>query len=187
MGRAIGPVYRVPFRRRREGKTNYRRRLRLLLSRRPRVVVRRSNRYITMQLVSPGEQGDKTLVVAKSSELSRFGYEGGVNNCPSAYLTGLLFGKRALEVGFAEGVLDIGRLTPAHGTNIYAALKGVIDSGMRIPSDPSVFPSEERIKGAHIASFTGDTSVIEMVRSAREKIIKGKGKGEEKNEEAHIK
>jgi len=35
---ATGPRYRVPFRRRREGRTNYHRRLRLLLSKKPRMV-----------------------------------------------------------------------------------------------------------------------------------------------------
>ena len=186
MGRAMGPTYRVPFRRRREGKTNYRRRLKLLLSRKPRVVVRRSNKYLKIQLVSTDKHGDNTLVAVMSSELSHYGYEGGKNNCPSAYLTGLLFGKRALEADFTEGVLDIGRYTPAHGSNVYAALKGVLDSGMRIPFDQGVFPPEERISGEHIAAYTEDPSIINMVRTVKEKIIKEIGEeiGEEKKKEA---
>jgi large subunit ribosomal protein L18 len=36
------PTYKMPFRRRREGKTNYTKRLKLLLSRKPRLVVRKS-------------------------------------------------------------------------------------------------------------------------------------------------
>ncbi len=68
MGKAGSPTYRVPFRRRREGKTDYRRRLRLLYSRKPRVVVRKSNRYIRMQLIAREDAGDTTLVTANSAE-----------------------------------------------------------------------------------------------------------------------
>ena len=48
---ATGPRYKVPFRRRREGRTNYHLRLKLLLSRQDRVVVRKSARNIQIQLI----------------------------------------------------------------------------------------------------------------------------------------
>lgn len=179
MGGAKGPTYRVPFRRRRKGKTDYRGRLKLLLSRKPRVVVRKSNRQIRLQLVSTAMQGDHTLVAAMSSELAIYGYVGGTGNSASAYLTGLLLGRRALDAGYTDGVLDIGRYTPAKGANVYAALKGAVDGGMNIPCDPSVFPPEERIFGAHIASFRGDAAIVDMVRSIKEKIMSEQRKEKE--------
>jgi large subunit ribosomal protein L18 len=184
MGRARGPPYHVPFRRRREGKTDYRRRLKLLLSKKYRVIVRKSNRYIRMQLVSNDRFGDKTLVSALSSELPKYGYDSGKCNCPTAYLTGLLFGKRAKEAGFDDGILDIGLNTPVHGSNIFAALEGAIDSGLAIPHDPAVFPTDDRISGTHIATFLQKPDIINNFHTAKDKIVSEKKMEKEKEEES---
>ncbi len=176
---ARGPTCRVPFRRRREGKTDYRRRLRLLFSRKPRVVVRKSNKYVMIQLVSANKFGDKTVVAAVSSELVRYGHEGGKSNTSAAYLTGLLFGKKAKKAGFDDAILDIGLHTPVHGSNLYAALKGAIDSGMSIPHDTAVFPLDERIRGEHIATFLKDTSILDNFDSVKEKIMTEEEGGKE--------
>ena len=150
-------------RRRKEGKTDYRQRLGLLLSQKPRVVVRKSLKHMIVQLVSPSEQGDVTLVSAISSELKKFGLKS-TGNTPAAYLTGLLFGLRATKVA-KEAVLDIGLQTSSPGSKIYAALKGMIDAGMSIPHDPVMFPSEERIRGEHIAEYLPFDEVKEKVLS----------------------
>jgi len=171
MGRAKGPTYSVPFRRRREGKTDYRRRLKLLLSRKHRVVVRKSNRYIRMQLVSTGKIGDNILVAAMSSELTIYGYDGGKCNCPAAYLTGLLFGKRVKEAGIGEGVLDIGLHAPTHGSNVYAALKGALDSGLTIPHNPAVIPSDDRISGKNIATLSQNPTIVDKFHDVKDKIM----------------
>lgn len=180
---ARGPTYRVPFRRRREGKTDYRRRLKQLLGRKPRVVVRKSNKYIRMQLVSADKFGDKTLLSAISSELGGYGYEGGHCNTPAAYLTGLLFGKGAKKAGFDDAIFDIGRHTLVNGSNLYAALKGAIDSGMTIPHDPAVFPPDERIRGEHIATYLKDNSILDNFDSVKEKIMKEEEGGKERTTE----
>ncbi len=168
---ALGPTYRVPFRRRREGKTDYRRRLKLLFSRKPRVVVRKSNKYIRMQLILFDQVGDKTFVSSTSSELKRFGYEGGTSNIPAAYLTGLLFGKKAKAAGFDEVIFDTGLQTPIHCSKEYAALKGVVNSGMAVPHDPAVFPSDERVRGDHIANFKQDPSIVDNFEAAKKGIL----------------
>ena len=124
-----------------------------------------------MQLIATQPVGDNTLISVNSTELSKHGYEGGFSNCPAAYLTGLVFGKRALDAGFNKGILDIGRQTPIHGSNVYAALKGAIDSGMSIPHEPAVFPTEERLAGLHIGTFKSDESYAELVRAVKEAII----------------
>jgi large subunit ribosomal protein L18 len=180
MGRMSDPTYRVPFRRRREGKTDYRRRLKLMLSRKPRIVVRKSNKYIRMQLVSSDTAGDTTLVSSISSELQNYGFTGAHGNGPAAYLTGLLFGKRALDAGFNEGIFDIGLITPVHGSNVYASLKGALDSGMIIPHDPIVFPSDDRISGNHIASFAQIPEFIDMIRAVKDRILSDTDKDREK-------
>ena len=81
---ATGPRYKVPFRRRREGRTNYHLRLKLLLSRQDRVVVRKSARNIQIQLIAPTPDGDITYSSAVSSELAKYGYTasyGEYNSC----------------------------------------------------------------------------------------------------------
>lgn len=183
MAKAGSPTYRVPFRRRREGVTDYRRRLRLLLSRKPRVVVRKSNRYIRMQLIACEPVGDNTLVSVQSAELGELGYTGGLSNCAAAYLTGLLFGKRACDAGYSEGLLDIGRQTPVHGSNVYAALKGAIDGGMSIPHDAAVFPPEERLSGEHVGAFKHDDAFAETVRSVKKTITESREREEGKETE----
>ncbi|HIH36981.1 MAG TPA: 50S ribosomal protein L18 [Methanocellales archaeon] len=137
------------FRRRKEGKTNFRQRLKLLLSQKPRVVVRKSLKHIVVQLVYLGEQGDVTRLSVISSELKKFGLNK-TGNTSAAYLTGLLFGLRAKKIA-NEAVLDIGLQTSSPGSKIYAALKGITDAGMSIPHDPVMFPSEERIKNITVS------------------------------------
>ncbi|MGZ5563485.1 MAG: 50S ribosomal protein L18, partial [Halobacteriota archaeon] len=66
---ATGPRYHVPFRRRREGRTNYHKRLGLLLSKKPRVVVRKSGCNLTVQLVEHSTVGDRTLTSASALDL----------------------------------------------------------------------------------------------------------------------
>jgi len=168
---AKSSTYHVPFRRRREGKTDYRIRLKLLLSEKPRVVVRESNRYIRIQLVLGDSFSDRTVISTISSELEGYGHEGGKCNTSAAYLTGLLFGRKSKEAGFDEGILDIGLRTPTHGAKVYAALKGVADSGMDIPYDSSVLPSDERLKGLHIAEFLQNPAITDNFNVVKEKIL----------------
>ena len=104
---ATGPRYKVPLRRRKEGKTDYHIRYKLLLSKRPRVVVRKSNASTTLQLVVAELEGDKTLLTVHSRELRDFGFSSAVGNLPAAYLTGLLFGKRMLALGAEGGIADM--------------------------------------------------------------------------------
>src|SRR5438874_383253 len=103
---AHGPLYRVGFRRRREGKTDYRRRLGLLKSGESRVVVRTSNSNVVVQFVHYDEKGDVVAAQAEARELPKLGYESAGSNTPSAYLTGRLAATRAKEAGVSSGVLD---------------------------------------------------------------------------------
>jgi large subunit ribosomal protein L18 len=183
---AHGPLYRVPFRRRREGKTDYRRRLALLKSGETRVVVRTSNRNVVVQFVGYDESGDRIVASAESRELAKLGYPAAASNTPSAYLTGRLAATRAKEAGVEAGVLDIGRAQPHKGGVLFSALKGVVDGGVAVPAGEGVFPTEERIRAEHLG-----TEKAAAFAASYEKIVgsplppkaekpKGKGKGGDK-------
>ena len=166
---ATGPRYKVPFRRRREGKTDYHARFKLIISRKPRVVVRKSNANTNIQLVVAEQTGDKTLLTVNSKELKDFGYTLSKGNLPAAYLTGLLFGKKMLALGEKEGIADIGLNSSTRGNRVYAAIKGVVDAGVSVPHNPEIFPDEERIRGEHIKKHTG-ADIVAQFEAAREKI-----------------
>lgn len=148
---ADGPRYRVQFRRRREGRTDYRRRLALLKSEEARVVVRTSLRNVRVQIIAFDAAGDRVVAQAEARELSKLGWNGYTRNVPSAYLTGLLAGKRARATGVAQAVLDLGRQLPQKGGRLFAALQGVVDAGVEVPHGDEVAPAEDRLRGAHIS------------------------------------
>jgi large subunit ribosomal protein L18 len=150
----FGPTYRVPFRRRREGKTNYRYRLKLLKSKLPRAVVRKTLKHTTVQFIKFDLQGDQIIASASSTELKKFGWNGSTANLPTAYLTGLLAGKRALENKIDSAVLDIGLYAPIKGSKVFASLQGIIDAGVNVPHGDEIFPNEDRISGKHINDST---------------------------------
>jgi large subunit ribosomal protein L18 len=151
---ARGPRYNLPFRRRKEGKTNYRLRRRLIKSRRPRIVLRRSSKHITAQLVEAEIIGDKVIAAAHSKELARdYGWGAGCGNIAAAYLTGLLCGYRAREKGVEEAVLDVGLHSTSKGSRVFAAFKGFTDAGIEVAHDDKVLPDDNRVEGQNIASY----------------------------------
>lgn len=156
---ATGPRYRVPFRRRREGKTNYRSRRALVLSRVPRLVVRLTLKHAIVQVIEAESIGDKVLVSAHSNELAKvYGWLSNRGNIPSAYLTGLLCGFKAMANGVDKAFLDIGLHIPSKGTRIFAALKGAVDAGVEVPHSEDILPDEGRISGKHIADYASQLS-----------------------------
>ncbi len=151
---ARGPRYKVPRRRRREGKTNYRKRYRMVLSGKTRLVIRKTNKYIDVKLVDFHPRGDITLVAAHSIELvKKYGWKGSTSSTMAAYLTGYLAAIRALKKGIKEAIVDIGIHRPTRGSRVFAAVKGAIDAGLQIPFSEEVLPSDERIKGEHVAEW----------------------------------
>jgi large subunit ribosomal protein L18 len=150
---ANGPRYKVPFRRRREGRTDYRQRARLLRGRVPRAVVRITLRNVSVQLIDYDPQGDRVVVSAHSRELAEMGWDQATGNIPAAYLVGYLAGKRAKGKGVTNG------------SGVFAALKGLVDAGVEIPHGKDVLPTNERLMGKHI----GD-DVEKMVQSVKSRM-----------------
>ncbi len=142
---------RLAFRRKREGKTNYKKRLALLKSRTERLVIRKSNKYITAQIVSYEPSSDKVILGVSSKELAKLGWKHSAKSLPAAYLTGLLLGKKASEKKITKAILDLGLQTSIPGSRLYAVLKGVVDSGLSVPVSEVVFPPEDRLSGSHIS------------------------------------
>ncbi len=148
---STGPRYRVHFRRRREGRTDYRVRLRLLASGRSRAVVRCSGRRVRVALVDFDPRGDRVLASADSAELGRIAFPTtSLASTPAAYLTGYLAGLRAKSRGTEEAVLDAGLHRPTSGGRLAAALKGLLDAGLAIPHGGEQFPAADRLSGAHL-------------------------------------
>lgn len=183
----IGPKYKMPFKRRFEKKTNYRKRLRLLLSEKPRLIIRRSTKHTKAQIIKYEPTGDKTLVSVSTQELEKLGWKYSTSNLPAAYLTGLLIGEKAKKKKIKDVVLDLGVQRTVKGSRLYATIKGAIDAGLQVPCSEEVFPSEERLKGEHIVKYSkekGDIyktqftkvkpdNMVKDFEKIKEKIMKG--------------
>jgi large subunit ribosomal protein L5e len=96
--------YQVKFRRRREGKTDYRARKRLISQDKNkynapkyRLVVRLTSKYVICQIAYATIQGDRIMCAANSKELVRYGLKTGLKNYAAAYCTGLLCARRLLQ------------------------------------------------------------------------------------------
>ena len=142
----------MPFKRKFKKKTDYRKRLKLLYSKKPRFIIRKSSKHIRAQITEFDPKGDKITVSATTQDLKKFGWTN-CTNIPSAYLTGLLIGKRALKKNINSAILDTGLEKSVKGSRIYAVLKGAIDAGLSIPHSPDILPSDERISGKHIIDY----------------------------------
>jgi len=145
----------LPKKRRQEGKTNYSKRLRLLEGKKPRIVIRKTNKYITVQYVESKEAQDAVIKTINSKILLKHGWpaekEGSLKSLGAAYLTGLLFSKEIK--GFKPAIADIGLVKSTPGSRIYAVIKGLNDGGFKVPCSEEVFPSPERISTENLKSF----------------------------------
>jgi len=151
MARATGPTYNLSFKRRRLNLTNYRKRLALLKAAVPRLVVRKTNRSVIIQLIQFTPKFDKTLVSANSAELKSIGWHPKAN-LPTAYLTALLCAERAKGAKVENAVLDIGLQSASKGAFMFATLKGALDGGLKVPVGEVEF-DEARISGKHIVEY----------------------------------
>jgi large subunit ribosomal protein L18 len=162
----------VQYRRKRNGRTNYRKRLNLLVSGSTRMIVRKTNKHIMVQLANYADNGDHVLVTANSSELKKHGWDHATGNIPAAYLTGMLAAKKAAAKKVKSAIVDLGLQTPSKGSRLYAAIKGAIDAGLSVPCSEEAFPSEERIKGKHISDHTKKSGIEKSFDDVKSKLMK---------------
>jgi len=135
-------------RRRLEAKTDYRARLVLLKSDKPRLVIRKTNRYIIAQIVESSEAQDKVIVGTSSKDLLAKGWpkdlSGSLKSRPAAYLTGLMLAKMA-KGKVKEAVLDLGMQRNIGKSRLYSALNGFIDGGITVPHSQDILPGYAEI------------------------------------------
>jgi large subunit ribosomal protein L18 len=144
-------AYHSVLRRNRQNRTNYRKRGALLLGRRFFVSVTISNQNVIAQVLKPSSIGDRVVTAVQSRQLMKYGWKGSMNSLPSCYLTGFLLGFKSLEKGTDNLILYTGNKSYTSG--IAACTKGLIDAGVHVPVSGSSLPSDERIRGSHIAQY----------------------------------
>lgn len=147
---ATSKVTRVAYRRKRQQKTNYKRRLALLKSGKSRLIIKILNKNILAQIIEYSPKGDKVVAYSTSNELEKLGWKYSKSNTSAAYLTGLSLASKSKV---KNAVLDTGLQVVVKGSKLFSCLKGVIDGGIDVPHDKTVFPKEERIKGENVAEF----------------------------------
>ncbi|MEM4396272.1 MAG: 50S ribosomal protein L18 [Candidatus Woesearchaeota archaeon] len=163
---AYSAKYVVPYRRKREGRTNYRKRLELLKSRSIRLVIRKTNTSIIVQLAKYEPNGDRILYSITSKALSEYGWNHSYKCIPAAYLTGILISKKIKELKIDSIIPDFGLYVSTKGNRLYAVLKGLIDAGVEINVDEEMLPTENRIYGEHI-----DDSIKKDVEKIKSQIL----------------
>ncbi len=141
-------------RRRKEHKTDYLKRIRLLKSGSSRIIFKKTNRYLITQYVTSKEAKDKIKIGMTSKDLLKYGwpkeFKGSLKSTPASYLIGLLMGKKTLEKKLPEPIINFGMLRVLHKNSAFAFLKGLKDSGIKVKCEDKLFPPEERIKGKHL-------------------------------------
>ena len=148
---------KTPRRRRLEAKTDYKARLALLKSGKPRLIIRKTNRHIIVQIVESEIAQDKVITGNTSKVLLTLGLseesKGSLKNLGAAYLTGFVVGKQAIKLGINEAILDAGMVRNVKNSRIYAALKGVVDAGLKVPHNEKVLPPMESIKSEKMSKI----------------------------------
>jgi len=156
---AQGKNQRLRFKRRREGETDYRRRMKLLRGETPRAVVRVSNTQTTCQLIEFNPDGDIVLAsVSGKTLVDKYSWPADISrkSVPASYLAGYALAKSAMSSGHDSAILDIGLSASSKGSRVFAALKGMVDAGLEIPHGEDVLPDDDRINGMHIDASMGD-------------------------------
>ncbi len=141
-------------RRRKEFKTNYLKRIKLLKSGLPRIVFRKTNKYVFAQYITSKEAQDKIEMEVKSRDLVKYGWpkeaQGSLKSITASYFVGLLIGQKISKNKLENPVVDFGMIRSIHKSKVYGFLKGLIDAGIKIKCKEEIFPEETRIKGEHM-------------------------------------
>jgi large subunit ribosomal protein L18 len=145
---------KVQKRRRIEGKTDYAKRLKLLKAEAPRIIFRKTNRYIIAQYVTSKEAQDKVEIGMTSKDLKKFGwpeeFDGSLKSLPAAYLTGLLIGKEIMKKKLKAPIVDFGMMRVISGNRGYAFINGLADAGVKVKCGEEQFPEEDRVSGKNL-------------------------------------
>jgi len=132
---------KIDERRRREGKTDYSRRMNLLKGESPRIVFRSR------------EAQDSIDFGVTSKALLDYGWPksaaGSLKSVTASYLLGILMAKKMTDKKKLP-VIDFGMIRNVHKSRAYAFMKGLIDAGINVKHKEGIFPEDNRIKGEHL-------------------------------------
>ena len=136
-------------RRRHEAKTDYKARRSLIQSGLPRLVIRKTNRYIIAQIVTTNIAQDTVVTGTTSKELLVHGWpeaaQGSLKSLQAAYLTGVLLAKK-IKKKISTAILDMGMHRNIQKSRLYALVSGAVEAGLQIPHDASVLPTQEKLE-----------------------------------------
>ena len=162
---------RVLKRRREEGKTDYLKRLKLLKSGVPRIVFRKTNRYVIGQYIISKETKDFAEIGVSSKQFLKKGwpkeFAGSLKSTPASYLVGFDLGRKIVKGEKKTSIVDFGMIRNIHKAKSFAFLKGLVDAGVKIKCDKETFPEDERIKGKHLKNDF--SKFFEKIKSTMEK------------------
>lgn len=141
-------------RRRKENKTDYLKRMKLLKSEKPRVVFRKTNKFIISEYIESDEAKDKVIFGFDSRKLKDYGWpneaSGSLKSISASYLTGYLTGKTILKNKLVHPILDTGMNRVIRKNKVYSFLNGLIDAGIKIECKKEFFPDKKSIAGEHL-------------------------------------
>lgn len=141
-------------RRKREGRTDYAKRIKLLKGNAPRIIFRKTNKYIIAQYATSKAAQDKIEIGITSKNLKKYGwpdeFDNSLKSIPASYLTGLLIGKEITKNKLKTPIVDFGMIRAIRKNRTFAFLKGLIDSGIKIECDKEFFPEEDRLNGKNM-------------------------------------
>jgi large subunit ribosomal protein L18 len=136
-------------RRRREAKTDYLKRKNLLKNNAPRLVLRRTNKYLICQYVKSREAQDMVIFGVTSKALVKYGWPidklKNIKSVSAAYLLGYLVGKKINKDNIQKPIVDFGMYRTIHKNRLFSFLKGLKDSGIEVKVEEKTFPEEDRI------------------------------------------
>jgi large subunit ribosomal protein L18 len=137
-----------------ERKTDYRKRLGLLKSEKPRLIFRKTNKYILSQYVTSEEAKDRVIFGITSKELLKFGwpkeFEGSLKSISASYLIGYLTGKKIKEKKLEKPILDLGMYRIIEKSRAFAFIKGLIDAEIKIQCKEDKLPNKDVIEGKNL-------------------------------------
>merc|ERR1711871_1597751 len=145
--------FQVKWRRRREGKTDYYARKRLINQEKNkyftpkfRLVVRFTNKDIIAQIVSAKIIGDEVLTCAYAHALTKLGladkYQATDEVSGDVYIVDELDDEGAPHP--FKAVLDVGLKRTTTGSRCFGVMKGAADGGLLIPHNEKRFPGYDR-------------------------------------------
>src|SRR3989338_4760187 len=145
-------LLRNKFRRKKEGKTDYKLRLRLIKSKMSRFVVRKTNKNIIAQIAGYSKSGDNILVGVDSNSVRKLGWVHNKRNIPCAYLVGYLCGSKAVKKNIKAAIVDVGMNSAKKKGKLFSAVRGAIDAGLTIECSKDALPDDKRLFGEHLKS-----------------------------------